>query len=138
MKTGKAYIIDENEVEFLSVLGEGTAGTVYKGKYRGMVVAIKVMLGASEAETEEFCKVSTSPPITSFQSFSMFFTWNTPQEFNLVSSVRSPNVVPLFGVIIGKKALSGKLCMVMVRITFVSRFPSPPPLLVHLFTLLAH
>lgn len=86
----KAFIIDENEVELSSLLGEGTAGMVYKGKYRGLVVAIKVMLGASEAEAEEFCK-----------------------EFNLISAVRSPNVVALFGAIIGKKTLVGKLCMVM-------------------------
>jgi len=38
----KNWKIDESDVEFTTLLGQGAAGKVYKGLYKGNTVAIKV------------------------------------------------------------------------------------------------
>jgi serine/threonine protein kinase len=67
------------------MLGEGTAAKVYKGKYRGQEVAVKVL------------KESLDP--TQMADFA--------KEFQIYSDLRSPHVVLFFGA-----CLKPELCMV--------------------------
>jgi len=79
-------ILDASALEYTKHLGTGAAGDVYKGLYRGNVVAIKVLsVKSAEKEVEEFKK-----------------------EFGILRAVRNPNVVKFIGV-----AMKPLLCMVM-------------------------
>jgi len=72
-------------VEFIKKLGSGASGTVFKGLFLGVEVAIKVVKKELATDIEDFVK-----------------------EFTTMYQVRSPNVISLFGAI-----LEPKLCLVM-------------------------
>lgn len=80
-----SWSIDATELKLDSILGEGTAAKVYKGKYRGQEVAVKVL------------KESLDP--TQMADFQ--------KEFQIYSDLRSPHVVLFFGA-----CLRPELCMV--------------------------
>lgn len=80
-----SWTIDSAELKFDAILGEGTAAKVYKGKYRGQEVAIKVL------------KESLDP--TQMADF--------VKEFQIYSDLRSPHVVLFFGA-----CAKPELCMV--------------------------
>jgi len=81
-----SWILHNNDLEFTVKLGSGTAGTVFKGLYRGNEVAIKVLkTEQSQKELEEFKK-----------------------EFQIMSSIKSPYTVFFFGAV-----LEPRMCMVM-------------------------
>jgi len=84
-KTG-TWLLQANDLEFTVQLGVGAAGIVYKGLYKGEQVAIKVLKATnSDRELKEF-----------------------KDEFNIMSTIRSPFVVFFFGA-----CLKPKMCMVM-------------------------
>jgi len=79
-------IIDGKLLEYLKHLGTGASGDVYKGLYKGNPVAIKVLKEmTAQQEVDEFKK-----------------------EFEIMSAVRSPNVVFFYGA-----CMQPRLCMVM-------------------------
>jgi len=78
--------LSSGELEFTTKLGQGVAGTVYRGLYRGKEVAIKVL------KTEQ-----TSKEMDEFK-----------KEFQVMSAIQSPYIVFFFGA-----CISPKLCMVM-------------------------
>ena len=92
-----AWKIDESALEFLQLLGTGSAGDVYKGRYTCTVgegnkaqkitipVAIKIL------------KLTAGKELEAFQL-----------EFNVISAIRSPYIVQLYGAV-----PSDKLKMVM-------------------------
>jgi predicted Ser/Thr protein kinase len=56
-KDDNSWLLEHNEIEFTKELGNGKAGTVFKGLYKGSKVAIKVLKSQSKAGTiEEFKK----------------------------------------------------------------------------------
>lgn len=67
-----AWELDATEIEFENELGSGTSAVVYRGRYRGQPVAIKVLKDA--APDDEFSK-----------------------ELEIMASIRSPNVVFFYG-----------------------------------------
>eukprot|EP00731_Ephydatia_muelleri_P005646 Em0002g1822a len=73
-------------------LGEGGAGTVYKGKYRGQAVAIKELLsqgGHEEGGEEEEEGISNEP---------LFMFRDLRQEVTVLAQLSHPNIVALLGV----------------------------------------
>lgn len=82
---GDNWIIQNDEVEFIKKLGAGASGTVFKGLFLGVEVAIKVVKKELAADIEDFVK-----------------------EFSTMYQIRSPHVISLFGAI-----LEPKLCLVM-------------------------
>jgi len=76
--------IPMSSLEYTVKLGSGTSGTVYKGIYEGINVAIK-LLKTSTKEIEEFKK-----------------------EFHIMNAIQSPYLVFFFGA-----CLEPKMCMVM-------------------------
>ncbi len=80
-----SWSIDKTELKLEHLLGEGTAARVYKGKYRGQEVAVKVL------------KESLDP--TQMADFT--------KEFQIYADLRSPHVVLFFGA-----CLRPELCMV--------------------------
>lgn len=66
--------IDANEITFDEKIGEGTSCIVYKGTFRGQVVALKRLKDNSKKRVENFIK-----------------------EFAIISQFRSPHVVYLYG-----------------------------------------
>jgi len=83
------WLLDIEDLEFIQLLGSGTSGSVYRGKYRAnTTVAIKVLKALGEnstAEEEEFVR-----------------------EFQIAIQVQSEYVVHLYGA-----TTKVKLCMVM-------------------------
>eukprot|EP01099_Mayorella_cantabrigiensis_P001575 TRINITY_DN1706_c0_g1_i3.p1 TRINITY_DN1706_c0_g1~~TRINITY_DN1706_c0_g1_i3.p1 ORF type:complete len:726 (-),score=149.15 TRINITY_DN1706_c0_g1_i3:421-2598(-) len=80
------WILENTDIEFTRKLGSGTSGDVYKGLYKGKVVALKVLKEMTQdKEINEFKK-----------------------EFSIMSAIRSPYVVYFFGI-----CVKPKLCMVM-------------------------
>lgn len=49
-------LIKAEDLEFLSLLGEGSSGKVYKGLHKGKVVACKVLKLVNDETREEFKK----------------------------------------------------------------------------------
>jgi len=80
----EAHLIKQEELEFTKILGSGTFGTVFKGIYKSERVAIKVLNESSAAKTE------------------------FKKEYDVMSTVRSPNLVRFIGA-----SLKPKICLVM-------------------------
>jgi len=80
-----SWEISGSELKFESLLGEGTAAKVFKGKYRGQEVAIKVLKESLDTGQMSDFKI----------------------EFQIYSDLRSPHVVLFFGA-----CLKPELCMV--------------------------
>lgn len=73
-----SWYLDKEEVKKGELLGEGTAARVYKGKYRGQDVAIKILKESLDKnQLTDFAK-----------------------EFQIYSDLRSPHVVLFFGICI--------------------------------------
>jgi serine/threonine protein kinase len=69
-----SWEINPQEIEFVDMIGEGTSCAVYRGTYRGQVVALKVLKDLNTKQLTNFVK-----------------------EFDIISDVRSPHVVFFFG-----------------------------------------
>jgi len=86
LNTGDNWEISHEDLEFVKELGSGRSGMVFKGLYKGVKAAIKVMVGhAAEGTLAEFRK-----------------------EFHIMSAVRGPNIVHFFGA-----CLEPRLCIAM-------------------------
>eukprot|EP01104_Vermistella_antarctica_P020418 TRINITY_DN8720_c0_g1_i1.p1 TRINITY_DN8720_c0_g1~~TRINITY_DN8720_c0_g1_i1.p1 ORF type:complete len:552 (+),score=95.39 TRINITY_DN8720_c0_g1_i1:402-2057(+) len=72
----KSWEISGSEIEFQEEIGEGTSATVFRGEYRNQKVAVKVL-------KEKMAKKEQA---------------DFEKEFELMSSLRSPNVVFFYGV----------------------------------------
>lgn len=81
-----SWSINSSELKLETLLGEGTSAKVFKGKYRGQEVAVKVL--------------KESPDPVMMQDFA--------KEFQIYSDVRSPHVVLFFGAC----SMKSELCMV--------------------------
>lgn len=69
-----SWEIDPREITFEEKIGEGTSCNVYRGTYRGQIVALKVLKDSNKKQSENFIK-----------------------EFDILSQFRSPYVVYFFG-----------------------------------------
>merc|ERR1711991_184543 len=88
MGTNTSWAIPPEEIHIESMLAEGTNAVVHKGKYRGQVVAIKVLKQPLDpAQMKDFT-----------------------QEFDLLSKLRSPYAVLFYGASINDE--TNKLSMV--------------------------
>ena len=85
MEKGANWIINAKDLKFTSKLGTGTHAKVFKGLYRGQEVALKIPKIPEGRIAEEFLK-----------------------EFEILSSVRSQNVVYFYGVV-----FVPKFCIIM-------------------------
>ena len=78
------FILSHKDLEFTKKLGSGAAGDVFKGLFKGIPVAVKVLKESmAEKELAEFKK-----------------------EFFILASVRSPYTVHFFGAAFGQKVRS--------------------------------
>ena len=67
--------IDRSEVTLIKLIGEGSAGKVYKGKWRNVIVAVKVLPSPCDTDIQALAK-----------------------EFEVMSRLRNhPNVIPFLG-----------------------------------------
>ncbi|KAF2069373.1 hypothetical protein CYY_009307 [Polysphondylium violaceum] len=81
-----SWVIDESTLKYSVLLGTGASGKVYKGFYKGIEVAIKVLKSFTDKkDIAEFKK-----------------------EFQIVSSLKAPGVVNFYGA-----GIKDKLCIVM-------------------------
>jgi len=69
------WILDKNDVEFTKKLAEGLTGKVYKGLFKGLPVAIKVL--------------KTSEALDAFK-----------KEFMMMSSIRTPFMIGFHGILL--------------------------------------
>ncbi|EGC39321.1 hypothetical protein DICPUDRAFT_16456, partial [Dictyostelium purpureum] len=80
------WVIDHQDLEYTLKLGSGSSGKVFKGLYKGKVVAVKVLKAiTTQSQLEEFKK-----------------------EFQIMGSIRSSFMVTFYGA-----CIEPKLCMVM-------------------------
>lgn len=79
------WILNARDVEFTEKLGAGASGKVFKGLFRGMEVAIKVLKNPEEGDLREFRK-----------------------EVQIMGAVKSEHTVKFYGAV-----LEPKVCLVM-------------------------
>jgi len=79
------WILNAREVEFTEKLGAGASGKVFKGLFRNMEVAIKVLKNPEDGDLKEFRK-----------------------EVQIMAAVKTPHTVKFYGAV-----LEPKICLIM-------------------------